>query len=83
MLAIVYRAVNKANTITAALMGAQRPAGKACTEDARKEMSYQIVKRSEGNEQDKSERSTVERSSFYRIISGGFSKEVSCELSLE
>lgn len=46
-------------------------------------MSYQIVKRSEGNEQDKSERSTVERSSFYRIISGGFSKEVSCELSLE
>ena len=35
-LAIVYRAVNKANTITAALMGAQRPAGKACTEDARK-----------------------------------------------
>ena len=26
---------------------------------------------------------TVERSSFYRIMSGGFSEEVSCELSLE
>lgn len=36
VLAIVYRAVNKANIIMAVLMDAQRPVGKAYTEDAHK-----------------------------------------------